>query len=152
MNNRLPINRNIAALRMTDCTYRDMVWHCLQEKPLEACGLLSGNDGLAKRCWPIVNIDQSPVSFTMDMEQLDSALKQMERAGEQLLAVFHSHPASIPYPSAYDIEHAAYPCSYIIVSLSRLRPRVRSYRIEGNTAQPEPIQIVSEQGMKHDAH
>lgn len=88
----------------------------------------------------------------MDMEQLDTALKQMERAGEQLLAVFHSHPASIPYPSAYDIEHAAYPCSYIIVSLSRLRPRVRSYRIEGITAQPEPIQIVSEQGMKHDAH
>ncbi|KJB88711.1 peptidase [Paenibacillus sp. E194] len=127
-----------------------MVGHCLREKPLEACGLLSGNNGLANRCWIIDNIDRSPVSFTMDMEQLDHALKQMERSGEQIIAVFHSHPASGPNPSVFDIEHAVYPCSYIIVSLSRLRPRVRSYRIEGSQAQPESIRIVTH-SMKHDA-
>ncbi|GAV10184.1 M67 family metallopeptidase [Paenibacillus sp. NAIST15-1] len=150
MNNPLPTNHNAVGLQLTENTYREMVGHCLQEKPLEACGLLSGNAGIASRCWIIDNIDRSPVSFTMDMEQLDHALKQMERSGEQLIAVFHSHPASVPYPSIFDIEHAVYPCSYIIVSLSRLRPRVRSYRIEGRQAQPESIRIVT-QGTKHDA-
>lgn len=147
---RLPTNRNPASLRITECTYRNMVGHCLGEKPLEACGLLSGIDGMASRFWPILNMDNSPMSFTMDMQQLDVALEQMERYGEQLLAVFHSHPASTAYPSAFDIEHVVYPCSYIIVSLLRLRPRVRSYRIAGNCAQPEPIRIV-QQGKKHDA-
>ncbi|MGG0814443.1 M67 family metallopeptidase [Paenibacillus alvei] len=139
------INRNrVGGLCLTADVYRDMVAHCMQEKPLEACGLLSGANKVAARCHRIRNVDCSPVSFTMDMEQLETALACMERSGEQLLAVYHSHPAGSAYPSAFDIEHAAYSCSYIIVSLLRIRPRVRSYRIEANCAQPEPIRIRSE--------
>ncbi len=119
-----------------------MVHHCMEEKPLEACGLLSGSEGTVGRCWNIRNVNQSPVSFAMDMEQVVTALQQMKLHNEQLLGIYHSHPNSYPYPSIFDIEHVVYPCSYLIVSLNRLRPRVRSYRITEGDVLHEPIWLV----------
>lgn len=129
-------------IRIAAGAYREMVRHCMEEKPLEACGLLSGSEGTVGHCWNIRNVNQSPVSFAMDMEQVVTALQQMKQHNEQLLGIYHSHPNSYPYPSTFDIEHVAYPCSYLIVSLNRLRPRVRSYRITGGDVQHEPIWLV----------
>ncbi|NKI21947.1 M67 family metallopeptidase [Paenibacillus dendritiformis] len=131
------------AIHMTAQAYRDMVGHCIKEKPLEACGLLSGRDGIAARCWRIRNTDQSPVAFAMDGEELAKALRDMESFGEQLLGLYHSHPTGPPYPSSFDVEHAAFSCSYLIVSLRRIRPRVRSFRIAEGTVKEERILIVS---------
>lgn len=128
---------------MTAQAYRDMVGHCIKEKPLEACGLLSGRDRIAARCWRIRNAEQSPVAFTMDGEELTRALRDMESLGEQLLGLYHSHPSGSPYPSPFDVEHAVFPCSYLIISLRRVRPRVRSFRIAEGSIQEEQILLVS---------
>lgn len=128
---------------MTAQAYRDMVGHCIKEKPLEACGLLSGRDGLAARCWRIRNAEQSPAAFTMDGEELTRALRDMESLGERLLGMYHSHPSGSSYPSPFDVEHAVFTCSYLIISLRRVRPRVRSYRIAEGRIREEPILLVS---------
>lgn len=128
---------------MTAQAYRDMVGHCIKEKPLEACGLLSGRDRIAALCWRIRNAEQSPVAFTMDGEELTRALRDMESLGEQLLGLYHSHPSGSPYPSPFDVEHAVFPCSYLIISLRRVRPRVRSFRIAEGSIQEEQILLVS---------
>lgn len=128
---------------MTAQAYRDMVGHCIKEKPLEACGLLSGRDGIAARCWRIRNAEQSPIAFTMDGEELTRALRGMESLGEQLLGMYHSHPSGSPYPSPFDVEHAAFSCSYLIISLRRMRPRVRSFRLAEGTIREEQILLVS---------
>ncbi|RJG23274.1 M67 family metallopeptidase [Paenibacillus thiaminolyticus] len=131
------------AIHMTAQAYRDMVGHCIKEKPLEACGLLSGRNGIAARCWRIRNAEQSPVAFTMDGEELTRALHGMESLGEQLLGMYHSHPSGSPYPSPFDAEHAAFSCSYLIISLRRMRPRVRSFRFAEGTIREEQILLVS---------
>ena len=131
------------AMHMTAQAYRDMVGHCIKEKPLEACGLLSGRDGIAARCWRIRNAEQSPIAFTMDGEELTRALCDMENLGEQLLAMYHSHPSGSSYPSPFDVEHAVFPCSYLIISLRRMRPRVRSFRLAEGTIREEQILLVS---------
>lgn len=127
---------------LTD-VYIQMVRYCLSQKPFEACGFLSGYHQMAKRCWIIRNIERSPVSFTMDDGDMEAALRQMEENHEELCAVFHSHPTGPPIPSEFDIEHIAYPCSFIIVSLMGIRPRVRSYRIAEGTARQEQIHLVN---------
>lgn len=128
---------------MTAQAYRDMVGHCIKEKPLEACGLLSGRDGIAARCWRIRNAERSPVAFTMDGEELTRALHGMESLGEQLLGMYHSHPSGSPYPSPFDVEHAAFSCSYLIISLRRMRPRVRSFRLAEGTIREEQILLIN---------
>ncbi|MDG0874345.1 M67 family metallopeptidase [Paenibacillus thiaminolyticus] len=131
------------AIYMTAQAYRDMVGHCIKEKPLEACGLLSGRDGIAARCWRIRNAERSPVAFTMDGEELTRALHGMESLGEQLLGMYHSHPSGSPYPSPFDVEHAAFSCSYLIISLRRMRPRVRSFRLAEGTIREEQILLIN---------
>ncbi|CAH8717047.1 M67 family metallopeptidase [Paenibacillus thiaminolyticus] len=131
------------AMYMTAQAYRDMVGHCIKEKPLEACGLLSGRDGIAARCWRIRNAERSPVAFTMDGEELTRALHGMKSLGEQLLGMYHSHPSGSPYPSPFDVEHAAFSCSYLIISLRRMRPRVRSFRLAEGTIREEQILLIN---------
>jgi proteasome lid subunit RPN8/RPN11 len=51
-------------------------------------------------------------------EQL-SAIKEMRESGEELFAIYHSHPTAPATPSASDIEQSAYPeAYYLIISLN----------------------------------
>ncbi len=54
----------------------------------------------------------------------------MDERGEDLVAIYHSHPASQPYPSPTDRAEAHYPESvYVLVSLRTATPEVRAFRI-----------------------
>lgn len=122
--------------------YYQILYYCLSQKPLEACGLLSGSNYMINTLWPIENIDKSPVSFTMNEAETKKALDKIKEKNEKLYAVFHSHPTAPPYPSAYDIEHFNYPMSYVIVSLNYVRPRLKSYKISNRTVHKEKIYLV----------
>ena len=128
---------------MTKDAYVQMIQYCLSQGSFEACGFISGSHQIAKRCRTIRNIERSPVSFTMDMRDIEEAFRQMEEDHEELYAMFHSHPTAPPIPSAFDIEHVVYPCSYLVVSLMGSRPRIRSYRIAGGTVRQERICLVT---------
>lgn len=123
--------------------YFQMVRYCLSQRPFEACGFISGSNQIASRCWTIRNIERSPVSFTMDDGNIEETFRKMEENREELYAMFHSHPTAPPIPSAFDIEHVVYPCSYIIVSLMGIRPRVQSYRIVEGKVRQERICLVT---------
>ena len=46
-------------------------------------------------------------------------MKAIEAAGEELLAIYHSHTKSAAYPSQTDVNHAGWPDQvYLIVSLA----------------------------------
>jgi len=62
-------------------------------------------------------------------EQL-SAVRAMDERDEELVAIYHSHPASQAYPSPTDREEAHYPDSvYILVSLRTAETEVRAFHI-----------------------
>jgi proteasome lid subunit RPN8/RPN11 len=63
------------------------------------------------------NIEKSRVSFTISPEELFSAYKRAEMKGEEVVGIFHSHPAP-PYPSSIDRDYMELnPVVWLIMSM-----------------------------------
>lgn len=95
--------------------------HLAQSSPdTEVCGLLGGRNGVATRCYPIENVAKQPEQqFLLNASQQILALAQMREYGEELFAIYHSHPTASAVPSAMDIEFASYPDALtLIISLN----------------------------------
>ena len=109
----------------------EVVKHARACYPREGCGLIAGRAGLAERFIPMSNALGSSTAYEMDPGQLVAALRSMREAGEDLAAIYHSHPSSGPLPSTRDTERAHYPeAAYLIVSLERPdSPAVQAFRI-----------------------
>ncbi|MGJ0485067.1 MAG: Mov34/MPN/PAD-1 family protein [Methylomicrobium sp.] len=86
----------------------------------EICGLVGGRNGVPHTCYPVVNVAESPAQrFLLDPKQQIAAMAAMRDQGEQLFAIYHSHPHAPAFPSWLDLEQAAYPeALYLIISLS----------------------------------
>lgn len=90
--------------------WRDLVAHCRQEAPNEACGVLGGRlfagGQRAVLVVPVLNVLADPRRYRMDPRGLMAAFDRIEDAGLEEVAYFHSHPASAPLPSKTDIAEA----------------------------------------------
>lgn len=114
--------------------------HCLEEKPVEACGILTGQGSLVLHAYATDNTRQSPIFYEVDPEQQERVLSEMEQRGDRLLAIYHSHPTGEPVPSANDIRLAVhYPEALrVIISLSGTT-QIRAFRITHGRVQEVPI-------------
>lgn len=123
--------------------YRQMIAHARREAPLEACGLVAGKDGVATRFFATENADRSPVRYTIAPLDILRITREIDRAGEELLAIFHSHPATEAYPSATDIRLAFYPDAYYLICSLRdpARPVLRAFRIRDGRVSEHPIAV-----------
>lgn len=93
--------------------------HAQHSPEAEVCGLIAAQDGVPDRVYPIANVADEPQRlFAMDPEAQIEAMRQMREGGEELYAIYHSHPHASAQPSARDLQEAAYPQAlYLIVSL-----------------------------------
>ncbi|MBK8046439.1 MAG: M67 family metallopeptidase [Anaerolineales bacterium] len=95
-----------------------MVAHAREGKPEEICGVVRGRAGVALEVVRGRNIAAERVeNYEVDPATL---LLQFtfEDAGDEMIAIYHSHPVSVAYPSATDAWNANYPESiYLICSL-----------------------------------
>jgi proteasome lid subunit RPN8/RPN11 len=111
----------------------ELVAHATAAAPQECCGLIGGaNDCRAKTIYRTRNIAPNPlVTYEAAPEDLFAAQRQMRERGEELIAIYHSHPrAAEPEPSATDVRLAYYPSAvYLIVGLGNAEPCVRAFRI-----------------------
>ena len=71
--------------------------------PNESCAVLLGVNGKVVEVLPMRNIDESPVTFSIEPAELLHAYNLAESEGMQVIAIFHSHPAK-PSPSSTDIK------------------------------------------------
>lgn len=94
--------------------------HAQHSPEAEVCGLLGGRDGLVMSCYPVENEAGEPLRrYQMSAKEQVDAMRRMREAGEELIAIYHSHPCAPAEPSAIDIEEASYPeAAYLIVSLN----------------------------------
>ena len=95
--------------------------HYAQASPeAEVCGLVGGRAGFPETFYPVKNAAPNPESrYVLDPEQHGRALRKIQESGEDLLAVFLSHPAAPAEPAAGDIEVATHPDTlYLILSLN----------------------------------
>jgi proteasome lid subunit RPN8/RPN11 len=121
----------------------EMIKQCILGFPNEACGILSGSGGQIEKVYAMTNIEKSPATYFMDAKEQLKVIKEIRALGQEMLAIYHSHPDTQAYPSAHDVELALYPeASYIIISLeSRDEPVVRSFKIVESKVKEEELKV-----------
>jgi proteasome lid subunit RPN8/RPN11 len=125
----------------------ESIFACAEEAaPAECCGLIGGTEeGVAKNIYSLRNVaaDRS-VSYEAAPEDLFTAQRQMRERGEELLAIYHSHPRSAdPTPSETDVRLAFYPQAvYFIIGLGGPRPVARAFRISEREERWQEVEYV----------
>jgi proteasome lid subunit RPN8/RPN11 len=119
--------------------YEEMLAQARAELPNECCGMLAGRvesaeagevpRGLVLRRFPLVNELASPTEYLLESRSWFAAFRAKEKEQIDVLAFYHSHPASDPVPSRKD--HAGsdyYPdAMHLIISLKGPEPLVRGW-------------------------
>lgn len=115
------------------------------EAPLECCGLLAGSaDGRVTLHFPVRNDLASPTEYVTNARDLLTASKAVRAAGAEVLAFYHSHPASLPVPSAKDVagNHWGGSVVHLIVGLAASEPDVRAWHITDAGFEPTAWEIM----------
>jgi len=93
-----------------------MLTHARFAAPQECVGLLFGFGETALTRVPLENAANDPLhGFYADPESLFQALIGAEKRGENLLAIYHSHPSGIARPSLRDLNDAEYHVTSLII-------------------------------------
>ena len=131
-------------LRISREQFDEIIAHAREASPHECCGLIGGtNDGQAQSIYRTRNIATDPlVAYEAAPEDLFAAQRIMRQRGEELIAIYHSHPrSSDPQPSATDVRLAYYPAAvYLIVGFRNSEPCVRAFRLIESEARWEPAE------------
>jgi proteasome lid subunit RPN8/RPN11 len=124
--------------------------HARAELPNEAVALLSGSlpAGRASGFHPARNAEASPLRYSVHPDDLVRIVFAIEDAGEDLVAIFHSHTRSAAVPSATDRRAAMYPDAfYILATLARPdappERALRAWRIHGRHSFEVPLTVAS---------
>jgi [CysO sulfur-carrier protein]-S-L-cysteine hydrolase len=102
------------------------------ELPNECCGLLAGRVeggvGRVEMRYPLVNETASPIEYNAEPRSMLAAFKDMRARGIVELAIYHSHPTSVPIPSKTDRErNYSAEVMNLIIGLGGLEPVVRGW-------------------------
>jgi proteasome lid subunit RPN8/RPN11 len=128
-------------MRIAKELYDEIVAHARTEEPNECCGMVASRDGQAAQVYRATNVAASPLRYEIDGGEQFRIQMEIDDAGLDLGAIYHSHTRSEPYPSQTDINLAFYPDTlYVIVGLARGEPDVRAYSIrDGQVAEAELV-------------
>ncbi len=91
-------------MRIAQSLLDEIVAHSREDTPNECCGLVGAKDGRATSVLRAQNLHPSPLRF--EIANPVPLLRQIEEAGEDLAAIYHSHTRSEAYPSQTDINMA----------------------------------------------
>ncbi|AEV62619.1 M67 family metallopeptidase [Pseudomonas ogarae] len=123
-----------------------MLEQARRDHPLETCGIIAAPIGVrtAERLVPMDNAARSPTFFSFDPRQQLAVWRELDERDEECRVIYHSHTASVAYPSAEDVRYAGdASVHYVIVStLPAVDKCVRSFRIINNKVTEERICVV----------
>jgi [CysO sulfur-carrier protein]-S-L-cysteine hydrolase len=123
-----------------------MYEHARAASPAECCGLIGGRGvGRAESVYRLRNVAHDPlVAYEAAPEELFTVQREMRVRGEQLLAIYHSHPRSgEPVPSERDVRLAFYPSAvYFIIGLKNGEATLRAFRISERESRWERIEYM----------
>lgn len=119
--------------------------HAQHSPESEVCGLIAARDGIPEAVYPIANVADLPQSlFAMEPAAQIEAMRQMRLSGEELFAIYHSHPHAPAQPSRRDLEEAAYPeALYLIVSLNTKGVlEMRGFRLHDGEVEQVDLEVA----------
>jgi len=106
-------------MRIAQSLIDRIVAHAREDLPNECCGMVGGVDGEARTVYRAENAEASPLRYSIDAKEQFRLMREIEGAGEELAAIYHSHTKSSAYPSQTDVNLAGWPeAVYLIVSLA----------------------------------
>lgn len=131
-------------IRIPKFIYQKMVAHAKKEWPLECCGILSGRDGIVEKAYELPNEEGSSVRYSMSPREELRVFEEMEKESIDMIAIYHSHPHTLPFPSETDVKLAFYPeVASIIISLKEEQnPVVKAFRIGKEAICLEEIEVI----------
>jgi len=108
-----------------------IVAHANDHSPRECCGVIAGANGEVTQVYRLTNLEPGNTRYLIDDEEFYRVYWEIENRGEELLAVYHSHPATVAYPSPTDVANATWPeAVYVICSLENPdSPVIRGFHI-----------------------
>ena len=117
--------------------------HARRDAPNECCGVVSVEGDEARGAFALRNLAASPLKFEVGAD-LVGVMDDIDEAGHELGAIYHSHTRTAPYPSQTDVNFSVnWPgVEWIIVGLNGGEADVRSYLIEGGQVREVPVEVV----------
>ena len=130
-------------LKIPENIHQAVIAHAKSGFPLEVCGILGGIGGVVSSHYPMTNTDASNEHFMMEPKEQFAVVKALRASGEEMVAIYHSHPESPARPSEEDIRLALTPnVCHLIVSLQEPEtPVAKAFKISEGTVEPVTIQI-----------
>jgi [CysO sulfur-carrier protein]-S-L-cysteine hydrolase len=137
-------------LKLTNELKNELIKLARKDSPIETCGYFSGIIDEIKEIIPLTNIDHSAEHFSFDPREQFRAVKDARAKGYQLIAVYHSHPASPARLSDEDLRLANDPrLFYVIVSLlTPDEPVIKAFKV--NSGAVSEISILITEGEKNE--
>jgi len=138
-------------VRLSRALADDMIRHCTDGRPNEACGMLGANEGEIVRVFKMANASASPVRYALDPAEQLAVYNALDEQGWELGGVFHSHTHTEAYPSPTDVRLASEDVPYLIVSLMYEPAEIRAFRIvkqswTAETGDIEEVPVVITKG------
>lgn len=130
-----------------------MIAQAQAEAPNECCGLLAGaivtqgqyRIGRVLRHYPLVNAAASPVEYLSEPKSMFAAVRELTKAGLEILAIYHSHPTTPPVPSKTDRErNYSGDVMNLIVSLKEDEPVVKAWWLTEDGAWEAAWEVVDQ--------
>jgi [CysO sulfur-carrier protein]-S-L-cysteine hydrolase len=130
-------------MRIPQALVDDMIDHARADNPNECCGLVSSREGGAVTVYRTTNTEASRFRFVIDPQEQLRIYTEIEDAGLDLGAIYHSHTRSEPYPSQTDINFAKdWPgVLWIIIGLANGEPEVKTYEIRDGEVLDAALEI-----------
>jgi len=119
----------VSEFRISSELADEMVQHCVEGRPNEACGMLGAKAGETVKVFRMVNAARSPVRYSLEPSEQLAVYNALDEQGWDLGGVFHSHTHTEAYPSPTDVRLASEDVPYVIVSLAMEPAEIRAFRI-----------------------
>jgi proteasome lid subunit RPN8/RPN11 len=122
----------------------EIVAQARDEAPIECCGMIGARDGEPTNLYPAANAEASPLRYTVHPQDQLRIMDKIEKRGEELAAIYHSHTGSPAYPSQTDINLAEnWPDPlYVICSIADPEtPEVRAFAIRDGNVEEAKLDV-----------
>ena len=118
-------------LTLPAAIWDDIVAHSREEAPRECVGFVTGPAGQATATHRLANLYPDIDFYEPDPDAAWAVLEGAEARGEEVVAIYHSHPTDAAVPSARDIEHAGFDSAVFIICslLDEAAPVLRGWWI-----------------------
>lgn len=109
----------------------EIVAHSRELAPRECCGVIVGPPGVPAELHRLTNLESGVDRYLVDDDELYALSRANDERGWDFVAIYHSHPVSVAFPSKTDRELAFWEDAvYVICSLQHPdAPILRAFRI-----------------------